>query len=255
MNVKLRTLIVTAVATLIFTGVAEARVFISDPNQPDTVRVDSVRALRGSHVAIPIFVFTDEPLYGIEITIRHQSPHLKLDSFSFLGSIHSYLEFKGATFIDGAMAAYAFPTSDFFIYPGRGLFGKIYATVSDSAAIGPIALDSATVIVEMVEHSNMFSDLELQTFIPQFRAGKIQVQDSCCVGMKGNIDGSPDEGIDISDLTILINYLFLDFNYVLVCPEEADVSPETGDGTTDISDLTALVQFLFISATPLPDCR
>ncbi len=242
-------------ATLVITGVTRARTYISDPNLPDTVRVDSVRALRGSHVAIPIRIVTDQPLSGIEITLKLQSPSLSLDSFSFTGSIVNYLQLKGAVTYDSVITTYAFPYSDFFIYPGRGLFGTMYVTMADTATTGLIRIDSTTLLVDVVEHSTWFSDFELQTFVPQFEAGYVDLQDSCCVGGRGNVDGSPDDGIDISDLTVMIGFLFLNFDLRLRCPEESDVSPAVGDGVIDISDLTAMVQFLFVGGIDsLPSC-
>ncbi len=72
----------------------------------------------------------------------------------------------------------------------------------------------------------------------------------CCVGTVGNVDCSEDDGVDIGDLTSLINNLFIDFA-PLCCDGEANCD---GVGGIDIGDLTALINNLFITFAPLPDC-
>jgi hypothetical protein len=65
----------------------------------------------------------------------------------------------------------------------------------------------------------------------------------------GNVDGDPAGGIDISDLSYLIGYMFLN--------GPAPVAMQTGncdcssDGIIDISDLSALIDYMFISLRPL----
>lgn len=74
---------------------------------------------------------------------------------------------------------------------------------------------------------------------------------SCCVGTVGNVDCDPDDNVDISDLTALVNYLFIDFEQ-LCCYDEGFLadSPEI-----DIGDLTVLVDHLFMTFQPLRDCQ
>lgn len=72
---------------------------------------------------------------------------------------------------------------------------------------------------------------------------------SCCIGSTGNVDG--DGGVDISDLTFLIDHLFINFPEI-PCVEEGNVD---GDGGIDISDLTFLIDHLFINFPDLPACR
>jgi len=78
------------------------------------------------------------------------------------------------------------------------------------------------------------------------------VCDGCCVGTTGNIDGDAMEQVNLTDLTVLVNHLFVTFE-PLVCPEEANTS---GDAAGDITltDLTVMVNALFVTFEPLPDC-
>jgi hypothetical protein len=78
------------------------------------------------------------------------------------------------------------------------------------------------------------------------------LESGCCVGLAGNVDASPDEIVDIGDLTALIDYLFITFT-VPECMEEANVDGRP-DGIVDIGDLAALIDYLFISFTPPAAC-
>jgi hypothetical protein len=74
---------------------------------------------------------------------------------------------------------------------------------------------------------------------------------NCCVGQTGNIDCSPDDMVDIGDLTALVDHLFITFTPIC-CFVESDVN---GDSSVDILDLTILVEHLFISFSPLNACQ
>ncbi|MBN1213209.1 MAG: hypothetical protein JXA92_11600 [candidate division Zixibacteria bacterium] len=73
----------------------------------------------------------------------------------------------------------------------------------------------------------------------------------CCEGFTGNVDCSDIENPDISDITRLIDYLYLSHN-PLCCPEEADA--DVSGGQPDISDITRLIDFLYLSHQPLAGC-
>ena len=74
----------------------------------------------------------------------------------------------------------------------------------------------------------------------------------CCVGITGNINNDAFDVVDISDLTTLVNFLFITFEQP-GCLEEANTSGDIA-GIIDISDLTALVNHLFVTFDPLADC-
>lgn len=74
---------------------------------------------------------------------------------------------------------------------------------------------------------------------------------SCCVGSTGNADCSEIEEPDISDITRLIDYLYLSHT-ALCCMEEADA--DASGGEPDISDITRLIDHLYLTQQPLPIC-
>ncbi|MFZ5980995.1 MAG: CotH kinase family protein, partial [Candidatus Zixiibacteriota bacterium] len=74
---------------------------------------------------------------------------------------------------------------------------------------------------------------------------------SCCVGTVGNVNCSESEDPDISDITRLIDFLYLSHEE-LCCPEEADANGSGGN--PDISDITRLIDYLYLSHAALVDC-
>lgn len=76
---------------------------------------------------------------------------------------------------------------------------------------------------------------------------------SCCVGETGNVDLSSDDRVDIADLTMLIDHLFITLA-PLDCPAEANVDGDP-NGNITIADLTKLIDHLFISLVPLSSCQ
>lgn len=72
----------------------------------------------------------------------------------------------------------------------------------------------------------------------------------CCLDGTGNVDCDPIGAVDIGDLTVFINNLFVTFE-PLCCIGEADCN---GDGAIDIGDLTVLIDNLFVSFSPLAPC-
>ena len=73
----------------------------------------------------------------------------------------------------------------------------------------------------------------------------------CCNALTGNVDCDPADGVDISDLSRLIDFLYISFD-PLCCESEANVDGQPG---TDISDLSTLIDYLYISFTPPAACQ
>jgi hypothetical protein len=72
----------------------------------------------------------------------------------------------------------------------------------------------------------------------------------CCTGLRGNVDCDAEANVDISDLTRLIDYLYITYQ-PLCCELAANCDALEG---VDISDLTALINYLYINFAPLPAC-
>jgi len=74
---------------------------------------------------------------------------------------------------------------------------------------------------------------------------------ACCVGLTGNVDCDPTNNIDISDLSALVDNLYVSLN-PLCCDPSANIDGQPG---IDISDLSALVDYLYISFTLPAPCQ
>ncbi len=75
---------------------------------------------------------------------------------------------------------------------------------------------------------------------------------SCCVDVRGNVDGDPNEIISMLDLHYLIEYMFKD-GPEPPCLEEADVN---GDGEINARDLSCIARVMYSHGNPdqLADC-
>jgi hypothetical protein len=78
-------------------------------------------------------------------------------------------------------------------------------------------------------------------------------EEPCCYMKTGNVDCDPLDGVDISDLSALIDNLFVSFT-PLCCAAEANVD-SSPDGKADISDLSRLVDYLYITFTLPAVCQ
>ncbi|MEE8576316.1 MAG: M14 family zinc carboxypeptidase, partial [candidate division Zixibacteria bacterium] len=78
------------------------------------------------------------------------------------------------------------------------------------------------------------------------------VCEACCLGSSGNVNYDAGDAVDISDLTGLVNHLFVTFD-PLDCPSEANINGDAGCNI-DISDLTGLVNHLFVTFEPTAVC-
>lgn len=80
-----------------------------------------------------------------------------------------------------------------------------------------------------------------------------QCTGACCTGLTGNVNGDYEETVNLTDLTVLINHLFVTFQ-PLACRAEANTS---GDAACELNltDLTALVNWLFVTFEPVAPCN
>jgi hypothetical protein len=77
--------------------------------------------------------------------------------------------------------------------------------------------------------------------------------DNSSDGRTGNVDADPAKGVDISDLSKLIDYLYI--SYVPpVCMLSANTDGDSYN-QVDIADLSALIDYLYISFTPTAVCH
>ncbi len=209
----------------------------------DTMIIDTVTTGAGAKVEISISLNNTVPLNLIEIPIEYVGDlNLSLDSFSTVGCRTDYFEVQQYIQLDGwnkratilLQASYNATSEDLPI--GSGTVLKVYFETSASAASGAvnqIINDGYLTYLPRVE--SKFGNYDVRIVNGSISIG------GCCVGIRGNLNGDPLESIDISDLVLLVDYVFAAYTNP-VCPEEDDVN---GSGELDISDLVHLVDFIF----------
>ncbi|MBK7142907.1 MAG: hypothetical protein IPH75_12585 [bacterium] len=70
-----------------------------------------------------------------------------------------------------------------------------------------------------------------------------------CVGQTGNVNGSADDLIDLSDLAVLISFLQGTGTGLQFCMAEANVNG-SADGRVDLSDLAYFISYFFGGQAP-----
>jgi hypothetical protein len=94
----------------------------------------------------------------------------------------------------------------------------------------------------------MAEPLALATFLPEY-GPVLAASTTCCTGSSvGDVDCS--SGIDITDIQIAVDHLFLSLAE-LCCFDEGDMD---FNGEVDITDLQLLIDNQFITLSPLPAC-
>ena len=135
--------------------------------------------------------------------------------------------------------------------------------IKDSLSDGPTHI-LATLLDDAIfrERPDNIEEFWDSWFTPKWSRHKKAMQDiwyehgdstksGCCVGIRGNINGDPEEYIDIADLVFLIDYMFLS-GPQSPCYDEANV--EIGDPNIDISDLVFIVDYMFCGGPEPPPC-
>lgn len=85
------------------------------------------------------------------------------------------------------------------------------------------------------------------------QAGTVE---DCCYGQRGNINGSPSQTPDLSDLSLLISYLTAapSDRPTLPCMLEADVNADGRVDMTDLSCFIGSVLQIYPGFTCMADC-
>jgi hypothetical protein len=210
----------------------------------DTLVGDTVNTSPGEHVELDVYARNSIPIRQITLPVEYSgSLGLTIDSFSISGcrtetfEVATYLHYdpwnKRVTI---KLQASAVEGEAPDLPAGSGTVAKLFFTVDPSAAAGV----STPVVIDGYEsYQPTFRSSQL-SFFPKLVPGLITAG-SCCIGMRGNIDASSDESVDISDLIYLVEYSFSDGTEP-PCLEEADVN---GDGAVDIADVIYMVDFSF----------
>jgi PKD repeat protein len=222
----------------------------------DTLNIAQVEGDPGTTVEVPISLTNTALVKDISITFTiPNSFNVKPNGLSVVGTRCE--DFDNVSFIgfDNFNKRYSvFLNSSGsgesnYLQPGSGPIVKILFDV-------PAAVPPQTILdIDTTSWSIYYNGVTtvLGDYFPAaYAAGAIEIT-GCCLATTGNVNFDPADNVDISDLTKLVNHLFVTFE-TLECPEEANTNGDVG-GNIDISDLTKLVNHLFVTFEALADCQ
>ncbi len=220
----------------------------------DSLTGENVSGLPGSIVEVVVHARNMLPLSQIKVPVLYGGDlNLTYQSFSTTGCRTDYFDIKQRIqYVPASkkmtirlLASTTGSGPD--LEPGTGPVLKLYFEVSGQALPGQstlVGLDGYT------NHEPMFYSDRLDYEARTLGATVTSGEPSCCIGTRGNIDGSAAEIPDIGDLVYLIDYMFRQ-GPESPCPEEANID---GTGQLDISDLVMLIDYMFEGGLPPAPC-
>lgn len=205
---------------------------------------------------IPIIAANITPLNRIILPVKYDGPlNLKYQGYSVAGCRTenfdeiNYLHYNGSTkcfTLDMNIGT----ASD--LEPGRGPIVILEFKILSASVPG---VDTTSIKIDgYTDGANTFVPWFysfLADYEPRLSPGVVTYS-GCCVGLTGNVDCSPNDEPDISDITRLIDFLYTS-HAPLCCPDEADCDGSGGE--PDIADITAIIDYLYISNDPLAPCQ
>ena len=236
-------------------------VFLTRSEQlTDTLKVSDAAANPGQKITVDISVTNDVPAKGFVLPINWSGPYnLILDSISTFGLRTSYFEEFDYLGYDDAnfRVAVQIKTSSFGavpnLPPGSGPVLRAYFTIPSNAAGDSNLVRLDPYVAPTTYSPSIMTDCFALT-VPT-TDGTVTLSPACCVNLRGNVDASPNDNVDLSDLSVMISYLTSTSAFVtLPCPDEANVNA-SANGAVDLSDLSLLITYLVgQGGTILPAC-
>jgi choice-of-anchor B domain-containing protein len=219
----------------------------------DTAFGDSILAPPDSHVKIDVSFHNENPMTGINLPISWAGTFgMTLDSISTYGLRTAYFPQQSYTAFDAANSRAGFGMASGNeppLPPGDGPVMSIYLKIPPGA-VGPENLVQFTQFNALVPEVIMSC---VQFEIHTEPALITLDESSCCQGLTGNVDQDAGDMVTLTDLTVLVNSLFVTFD-PLPCPEAANINGDPS-GEVSLTDLTALVNALFVTFDPPAACQ
>lgn len=217
----------------------------------DTMKIDDVEGPLNTTLEITINAVNNIALNRLQIPVEYDGPlSLKFEGYVIAGcrtaafSTVDYISYDSNNKrLTLSMEAGSGPNLE----PGNGPVVKLkfkILSVGTGDSTNYLILDGYGIY-----EPRFYS--EVVDYAPELVTGSISYG-GCCIGLTGNIDCSASEEPDITDITTLIDHLYLN-HLDLCCLEEADCNGSGGE--PDISDITRIIDYLYISHNPLAPCQ
>jgi hypothetical protein len=171
-----------------------------------------------------------------------------------LGGLLAATTFPGGTFplaidlgdLDGDgdldMVTSSYSSADFRVFANDGSGGFAAPIIYPSASAGSCAT---------LHDRDNDGDLDMSV-IDEIQDLLFIYNNTCCDGTTGNVDDDAGENVNLTDVTLLVNHLFVTFES-LPCLAESNVNGDPEESIS-LTDLTTLINHLFVSFEPLPNC-
>ena len=216
----------------------------------DTLSGTDVATSAGSDVAITLSAENNIELNKFLIPIEYGGDlFLTFDSMNTNGCRTDYFEVVDFLQYDSFNKRLVIRLQNSFsdsqppLSAGSGDIVNIYFSVSPSAT----PAESTLIILDGYNTYLPTFSGDLLEYQPALIQKTIFTPESCCSGIRGNVDNDAGDAIDIADLVYLVGYSF-GGGPEPVCLDEADVD---NSGTIDIADIVYLVSYSF-SGGPAP---
>ena len=135
-----------------------------------------------------------------------------------------------------------------------GTYASLWFTITPSADTQYVLIDTTdfnpshtVTLTRLIDNSGM---IETEIYKPEITGLTPISSQPCCIGYRGNINGSSCDEVNIGDLVYFVNYMF-NGGDAPPCTEEADVN---GSGVINIADLTYFINFEFKGGSEPTSC-
>ena len=218
----------------------------------DTLSGDNAEGNTESEIIeVPLYAGNNMPLYGMQIPVEYGgAADLRFEGFSVEGCLSA--AFAEITYLDYDSAGKRFTLDmevgpSLYMSPSESPLIILQFSIDDgdSGDVNTLFLDGYDTYLPV--YHGVYTDYTPATKAPSVTCTKA----GCCTGTVGNVNCSEEEQPDITDITRLIDFLYLS-HAELCCLEEADANSSGGE--PDIADITALISHLYISHDPLGEC-
>ena len=212
----------------------------------DSIMMDSVEIQAGNKVVLPVYLRNTAQVSQIQFAFQlegHDGQKVRYDSFSVAGLRTEYFEQVSENANVASQQKFSIMmtantgANSTYMVPDTGAILDLHLTVTPSAAAGQVVtIDTVT-----VNGKNAKVVTPLGDYWPEFQAGKVVVR-TC-----GHGDANCDENVSVSDLTMLVDYMFRGGP-----TPDVNGGDVNDDGFINISDINYLVDYLFRSGPPPP---
>ena len=230
--------------------VLEASTFVTN----DTLVGDTVYADPGQKVRVDINLTNQHSIRVINIPFAWGGPlNLTADSVKTTGLRTDYFDLKTFSAFDGAnkRAGYSMVAQNVpALPPGSGPVLSIFFTVPVNAPNADNPIDLTGFLALVPEVASECFQYTVETVSPVVNVGG---NANCCIGKTGNVNNDAEGDVNLTDLTVLVNNLFVTFQ-PLDCPAAANTNGDP-DCLITLTDLTVLVNNLFVTFEPTADCN